>query len=65
MKKQHSSARLQLGKIKVASLSGQYYRSTLEPIPSLTCTGGTGIESFKIPCISQGAPVCSVDSCRF
>ncbi|SEW18144.1 hypothetical protein SAMN05428988_2817 [Chitinophaga sp. YR573] len=54
--KKTSEKKLQLGKIKIASLS------QVKPRGANAYT-----ESFKVCTndISQGAPICSVDSCRF
>ncbi|GAA0537633.1 class I lanthipeptide [Chitinophaga japonensis] len=56
MKKQPSK-KLQLGKVKIASLN-KTKQDALK--------GGVAYSiSIKIDCISQGAPVCSEDSCIF
>jgi hypothetical protein len=54
--KKTSEKKLQLGKIKIASLS-----------QSKPNSANAYTESFKVCTndISQGAPMCSVDSCRF
>jgi len=54
MKKQPSK-KLQLGKVKIASLN-KTKQETLK---------GGMVNSIKIACLSQGAPVCSEDSCIF
>lgn len=57
--KKLSEKKLSLGKIKVADLSK--VNVTAEGFMlSLGC-----VPSVKISCLSQGAPVCSVDSCIF
>jgi hypothetical protein len=55
--------RLDLGKIKIASLS----RDKQDSSNGLIAIPTTTIASFKVCTddISQGAPICSVDSCRF
>ncbi|WP_291906690.1 hypothetical protein [Chitinophaga sp. CB10] len=53
--KKTSEKKLHLGKIKVAEL-GKKADGNAPAIYSI---------SIKISCLSQGAPVCSVDSCRF
>ncbi|ATL49200.1 hypothetical protein COR50_19600 [Chitinophaga caeni] len=53
--------KLNLGKIKVADLSKKTNSSGEQFITQIGCTGA----SVKITCISQGAPICSEDSCRF
>ncbi|MEZ2444862.1 hypothetical protein QFZ51_004513 [Chitinophaga sp. W3I9] len=57
-----SGKKLSLGKIKVADLSkvNNDSRGAAQFIPSLAC-----VPSVKITCLSQGAPVCSEDSCIF
>lgn len=54
--------KLSLGKIKVADLSkvNNENREVAQLIQSLAC-----VPSIKITCLSQGAPVCSEDSCIF
>ncbi len=46
--------KLNLGKIKVADLGKR---------PGIA-NMGEGFSSIKLACPSQGAPICSVDSCR-
>ncbi|MBV7530711.1 hypothetical protein [Chitinophaga sp. sic0106] len=53
--KKTSEKKLQLGKIKVADLG----KKAVNNSPALFSI------SVKITCISQGAPICSEDSCRF
>ncbi|NSL87316.1 hypothetical protein [Chitinophaga solisilvae] len=55
--KKITEKKLSLGKIKVADLSAKTV--TAEALKSAQCN------SFPIACLSQGAPLCSVDSCRF
>lgn len=50
--KKKLSKKLQLDKVKIASLS----KSKQEALNA---------NSIKIACISQGAPICSEDSCIF
>ncbi|PSL47995.1 hypothetical protein CLV51_102855 [Chitinophaga niastensis] len=56
--KKLSEKKLSLGKIKVAGLS----KSTKNEL-----AGSFACDSFRICTnnMSQGAPICSVDSCRF
>lgn len=60
--KKLSAKKLSLGKIKVADLSKVNTESmgAAQFIPSLAC-----VPSMKIACLSQGAPICSDDSCIF
>ncbi|SHM60316.1 hypothetical protein SAMN05444266_109155 [Chitinophaga jiangningensis] len=53
--KKTSEKKLHLGKIKVAELGKKVAGNS----PALFSI------SIKISCISQGAPICSEDSCRF
>ncbi|SFE76772.1 hypothetical protein SAMN05518672_11020 [Chitinophaga sp. CF118] len=55
--KKKSEKKLSLGKIKIASLSqlNQHLMGIGVPVTIKICTDD----------ISQGAPICSVDSCRF
>ncbi|MGO4293085.1 hypothetical protein [Chitinophaga sp. RAB17] len=61
--KKLSEKKLSLGKIKVASLSAATHQQ------QMAATAGTCsiICSFRICTdnMSQGAPICSVDSCRY
>ncbi|MBC9914851.1 hypothetical protein [Chitinophaga varians] len=57
MKKQ-AEKRLSLGKIKVSDLS-KNMQATEADNRSAACN------SHPLSCLSQGAPICSVDSCRF
>jgi hypothetical protein len=54
--KRKPSKKLGLAKIKIASLS----KARQEAVK-----GGVATSSIKISCISQGAPICSDDSCIF
>lgn len=60
--KKKTEKKLALGKIKIASLSRpkQDVMNAMAPTTTL-------VVSFRICTddISQGAPICSVDSCRF
>ncbi|WP_167019563.1 hypothetical protein [Chitinophaga sp. Cy-1792] len=47
--------KLSLGKIKVAAMGSKSFIDTSVSVVSI---------SFKIACLSQGAPICSDDSCR-
>lgn len=60
--KKLAEKKLSLGKIKVADLSKvtNENRGIEQFIPSLAC-----VPSVKISCMSQGAPICSDDSCIF
>ncbi|MBW8684459.1 hypothetical protein [Chitinophaga rhizophila] len=55
--------KLDLGKIKIASLN----RAKQDMMNGQALVPTTTIISFKVCTdnISQGAPICSVDSCRF
>ncbi|MGN7818538.1 hypothetical protein HGH92_00330 [Chitinophaga varians] len=57
MKKQ-AEKKLSLGKIKVSDLSRNMQTNEADN-RSAACV------SHPLSCLSQGAPVCSVDSCRF
>ena len=57
MKKQ-AEKKLSLGKIKVSDLS-KNVQATEGDNRSAACN------SAPLSCLSQGAPICSVDSCRF
>lgn len=59
--KKKTEKKLALGKIKIASLSNPREDNANAMAPTTT------IVSFKVCTndISQGAPICSVDSCRF
>ncbi|RAJ80330.1 hypothetical protein CLV59_105439 [Chitinophaga dinghuensis] len=62
--KQPSQKKLQLGRIKLASLSAQP-QAIANAITVATCTlrcvdGGNAAANT-----SMGAPICSIDSCRF
>lgn len=57
MKKQ-AEKKLSLGKIKVSDLSRNAQAAGAEN-RSAACN------SHPLSCLSQGAPICSVDSCRY
>ncbi|NLR62352.1 hypothetical protein HGH93_29945 [Chitinophaga polysaccharea] len=59
--KKVTAKKLNLGKIKVAALSSQ------SNAPQMAATGVLCVISFRVCTdnMSQGAPICSVDSCRF
>lgn len=61
--KKKTEKKLDLGKIKIASLS----RAKQDMMNGMAEVPTTTILSFKVCTddISQGAPICSVDSCRF
>ncbi|UPK71070.1 hypothetical protein [Chitinophaga filiformis] len=61
--KKKTEKKLDLGKIRIASLN----RAKQDMNNGLVAAPTTTILSFKVCTddISQGAPICSVDSCRF
>ncbi|PSL27084.1 hypothetical protein [Chitinophaga ginsengisoli] len=61
--KKKTEKKLDLGKIKIGSLN----RAKQDMNNGLVAAPTTTILSFKVCTddISQGAPICSVDSCRF
>ncbi|NLU92475.1 hypothetical protein [Chitinophaga sp. Ak27] len=63
--KKVTAKKLNLGKIKVAALSSQ--SNAQSNAPQMAATGVLCVISFRVCTdnMSQGAPICSVDSCRF
>ena len=59
--KKVTAKKLNLGKIKAAALSSP------SNTPQMAATGVLCVISFRVCTdnMSQGAPICSVDSCRF